>query len=349
MTPRPITFCVPGDIAAQTGGYLYDRRLIEGLRAAGRKVSLLSMPPGFPAPSPAEMAEALAGLRGIPAGHVAIIDGLGLGALETAGLAEMVAPFTALIHHPLAMESGLAPARRDHLHRTERANLRLARHVLVPSPHIAALLTAEYGVPAEKITVARPGTDRPVAMAREPAMPPLILSVGLLHPRKGHDVLIAALRRIADRDWQAVIVGNPWDAPHVAALHRQVAKSGLGDRLRIAGALPDAELAQLYRRASLFALATRYEGYGIVFDEALAHGLPIVSCRTGAVPDTVPEDAGLLVPPDDCAAFAAALAAMLDDPARMRTMAHAAAQAGAALPGWDDTARIANEVLGRIP
>ena len=104
---------------------------------------------------------------------------------------------------------------------------------------------------------------------------------------------------------------------------------------------------QLYAKASLFALATRYEGYGIVFNEALVHGLPIVSCRTGAVPGTVPQEAGLLVPRDDPAAFAAALRSILTDPAKHKAMAGAASRFGSALGGWAETARIAGVALDR--
>ena len=90
---------------------------------------------------------------------------------------------------------------------------------------------------------------------------------------------------------------------------------GLAERVRCPGELDQAALDALYAQASVFALATRYEGYGMVFAEALVRGLPIVSCRTGAVPDTVPDGTGVLVGVDDGPAFAAALARLLDDPA----------------------------------
>ena len=101
----------------------------------------------------------------------------------------------------------------------------------------------------------------------------------------------------------------------------------------------------LYREARLFALATRFEGYGIVFDEALAHGLPIISCIAGAVPDTVPENAGLLVPPDAPEAFADALRQVLGDAKTHQNLATAARVAGRALSSWKDTAIIAAAAL----
>jgi glycosyltransferase involved in cell wall biosynthesis len=117
--------------------------------------------------------------------------------------------------------------------------------------------------------------------------------------------------------------------------------------VRLAGRIGRAELDQLYQRACVFALATRHEGYGMVFDEALVHGLPIVSTTAGAVPGTVPRDAGVLVPPDDARSFATALRDLLaDETARARRSA-AAAQAGAALPTWAKAAERAAAVLTR--
>lgn len=342
----PAAFAIPGDISTLTGGYLYERRLLEGLRRIGHDMAHLELPASFPDPSPADMAAAIEALAALPPDRPLILDGLVFGAIDTAGLARVRAPVLAMVHHPLALESGLAPARRDHLFRTERDNLRLARHVLVPSPHTRRILVERYDVAPARITIARPGVDSP-RLPPAPVSPPLILSVGILHPRKGHDILIEALSRLTDLDWQAVIAGNPWDAAHARALARQLAASPAAPRITLAGQVTPRMLEQLYAQASIFALATRYEGHGLVLDEAMVHGLPVVSCATGAVPDTVPPAAGLLVPPDDPAGFAAALRRVLEEDALRRALADAAARAGRALPGWDHTAATVSTVLAQ--
>lgn len=344
----PAAFAIPGEIATLTGGYLYERRLLEGLRRIGHDMAHLQLPASFPDPSPPDMAAAIGALAALPPDRVLILDGLVFGAIDTEGLARLRAPVLAMIHHPLAAESGLDPARRDHLFRTERDNLRLARHVLVPSPHTRRILSRDYGVAPDRITIARPGVDRP-RQAPAPVSPPLILSVGILHPRKGHDILIDALSRLMDLAWQAVIVGNPWDAAHARALSVQAKASPAAARITLAGQVAPEVLERLYSQASLFALATRYEGHGLVFDEALVRGLPIVSCDTGAVPDTVPPSAGFLVPPDDPTAFAGALRTMLEDGSLRHGMAQAARDAGRDLPGWEATAAVASGVLNRLP
>ena len=176
--------------------------------------------------------------------------------------------------------------------------------VLVPSPNTARALTDTYRCGArDGLSIARPGTDRPV-LAGAPVESAADPSVGIQHPRKGHDILLRALAGLTHLDWTAVIAGKVYDEAHGRMLDQLLDELGLRSRVRLAGYVSDAELAELYAGASIFALATRYEGYGLVFDEALVHGLPIVSCRTGAVPDTVPPEAGHLVPPDDAEAFA---------------------------------------------
>lgn len=347
MTPRPAAFAIPGDLSTLTGGYIYERRLLEGLRAIGHDMLHLELPAGFPDPSGDDMAAAVGALAALPPDRPLILDGLVFGSIATRGLARVRAPVLAMIHHPLAAESGLDPARRDHLFRTERDNLRLARHVLVPSPHTRRILVERYGVPADCITIARPGVDRP-RLPPAPALPPMILSVGILHPRKGHDILIEALSQLADLDWRAVIAGTAWDAGHARALAAQAAAGPAAARITLSGQVTPEALESLYAQATVFALATRYEGHGLVFDEALVRGLPIVTCRTGAVPDTVPSRAGLLVAPDDARAFAGALRTVLEDGALRARMAGAARQAGRDLPGWDGTAAVASAVLAGL-
>jgi glycosyltransferase involved in cell wall biosynthesis len=341
---RRAAFAIPGDITTLTGGYIYERRLLEGLRELGRDVQHVALGASYPDPSPADLVDTVAQLTALDDDRVLILDGFLVGTVPTESLAHVDNPLIAMVHHPLALEEGLDDERRQYLFHTERANLALMQHVLAPSPHTATILTERYDVASERITIARPGTDAPLGPSL-PTHPPVILSVGIQHPRKGHDVLLAALAQLRHLDWRAVIVGSSYDAPHAAALARLHTDLELGDRVRFAGRVDADELSTLYRSATVFALATRYEGYGIVFDEALAHGLPIVSCAVGAVPDTVPGGAGLLVPPDDPAALAAALTELLTDPARRTRLAAAAAAAGGALPRWSRTATLVGGVL----
>ena len=368
----PAAFAIPGDLTATTGGYHYDRCLMDALRTLGHDVTHIALPDGFPFPTAAEMTRTAALLADAGPGHPMIIDGLAFGALETDLVDGLDAPIVALVHHPLAHESGMEEGEARRLHALEKANLARAAHVIVPSGYIRDVLMSDYAVPPNRVSVIRPGRpdlpDRPKQIAHhdhtrsaggaaegaagpgfaEMQEPPLILSVGLLHPRKGHDVLIDALARITDLDWRAVIVGAPWEPGHQADLARRIERAGLGVRITLAGRVPRQELDRLYDGAHLFALATRFEGYGIVFDEALMRGLPIVSTRAGAVPGTVPKSAGRLVAPDDACAFAGALRDVLEDREMHGAMSRAAAGWGAALPDWTDAANAAARILSDV-
>ncbi|MEM9642809.1 MAG: glycosyltransferase family 4 protein, partial [Pseudomonadota bacterium] len=236
------------------------------------------------------------------------------------------------------LETGLDAARAAFLLQNETAALRHAAHVIVPSPETARVLVQDFGAEHAKITVAPPGFDRPT-VARNPPQPPLILSVGLLAARKGHDVLLDALAQIRHLPWQAEIVGKTHDPEVAQALRSQSAASSLEDRVRFAGELDRPALTQRFGSASIFALATRYEGYGMVLGEAMTFGLPIVSTTAGAVPDTV-GGAGLLVPVDDATAFAGALATLLEDPGEAQRLAELALERSARLPSWRQTAEV---------
>lgn len=355
LTPPDLWFAIPGDAATRSGGYEYDRRLADALRRAGWNVEILAWPNGFPFPAPHERDVVRASLAALPDGSLVLIDGLAFGALPELAAAEgNRLQLVALVHHPLARETGLNATQQQSLAQWERGALRHARAVIVTSSTTRETLIADYQVPGQRITVARPGTDA-VVLAKRPTLGPALaalgvphlLSVGAVIPRKGYDVLVAALATLTDRRWEATIVGNITREWHtVAALQQQIAAHQLDERITLTGEVED--LTPLYDRADLFVLASHYEGYGMVYADALRRGLPVIGTTGGAIPEVVPETAGLLVPPGDVGALAAALRHLIEDVAARRRLAAGARALASSLPRWEDTARRVATVLRDI-
>jgi glycosyltransferase involved in cell wall biosynthesis len=338
-------FAIPGDLNTPTGGYAYARRILPLLSTHGVAVSHLPLPGGFPFPDEAALQAAGDALAGIPAGEAVLIDGLAYGALPGGVIARIAAPIIALVHHPLGLETGLSAEDSARLIETERRALAHARRVVATSETTAETMRADFGVPAERLSVAVPGTERADRAAGSDEVPHL-LGVGAVVPRKGFDVLVAALAELADQPWRCTIAGSLDRDPGAAdALRAQINRVGLSDRVILTGALDPETLDVFYRSADIFVLPSRYEGYGMAFTEAMSRGLPVVAAEAGAVPATVPRNAGVLVPPDDTVALADALRTLLDDPAKRRTLGEAAFVHSRALPSWDDTARRVAEAI----
>jgi glycosyltransferase involved in cell wall biosynthesis len=328
-----IAFVVPGRLDQLTGGYLFDRRIVEGLRARGRVVRVIDL-------SAQGRNAGNAALAGLAEGTRTVVDGLAL-----ANLAEWVAAqarrlrLIAFVHGPLALETDLGPAAAKRAADREAWLLSQVRGVLCPSRATAAAV-AGYGISRGRIAVVPPGTTKP---ARQPAprrgRVRALLCVANLVPRKGHELLVAALARIRDLDWKIVCIGSlVRDPATVRLVRRRIAASGLGRRITLAGEYPPQRVGLAYRAADAFVLPSFHEGYGMVYAEAMVHGLPVIATTAGAIPETVPARAGLLVPPGDAAALARALRRVIAEPALAGGLAAAARAHGAHLPDWRQAA-----------
>lgn len=338
-------FVIPGDITLPTGGYGYDRQILARLGQNGITVSHVALPGSFPAPTKADMTRTETLLAATPADGILLIDGLALGAIPVDLMRRVQRRVVALVHHPLYLEAGLSEARSKELFASERDVLADAAHVVVTSPTTKTLVARHLGVPAERITVAEPGTER-AARARGTGTPLALLAVGAVVPRKGYHVLVEALAGLANADWRLSIAGpddrSPQTTEQVRAL---IAKKELEPRIRMLGAVDQAALAALYDAADVFVMPSLFEGYGMVLAEAMSRGLPIVCTTGGAAAETAPAAAAIKVPPGQAEALETALRQVLNNPALRARMAEASWTAGQKLPQWDDTARIIADVI----
>jgi glycosyltransferase involved in cell wall biosynthesis len=340
-------FLIPGDPDRRTGGTIYDRRMMAGLVTQAWRVELHCLNEAFPAPTAAALAETDAVLAALPDQAMVVIDGLALGAMPNVAAAHRDRlRLVGLVHHPLALETGLDDVQRQQLYASEREALRQVRQVIVTSPSTARALM-DYDVPPERCVVVLPGTDpAPLATGANRAELALLCAASLT-PRKGHAVLFRALAQLENsplpvgeglgmrRSWRLRCAGSSEHDPVTAAgLQALVAALGLMDRIELLGELETAALNTAYQQADVFVLPSFHEGYGMVLAEALARGLPIISTTAGAIPDTVPAEAGLLVPPGDEVALAQALARVMNEPGLRERLAAGARAARQTLPDW---------------
>jgi glycosyltransferase involved in cell wall biosynthesis len=325
------------DPTRPSGGNRYDRRLCDGLTARGWDVREVLVPGCWPHPDDGALAGLARAVRAVPDDGLLLVDGL----IASAAAAVLVPEtrrlrLVVLVHMPFG---GLDVPADD-----ERAVLAGATAVVATSGWTRDRLLERYGLPAHHVTVAHPGTDRGVAGTGTEDGGRL-LCVAAVTPLKGQDLLLDALARLADHPWTCTFVGRLDRDPAFVGRLRAAAP----DRVVLTGPLCGAALAQQYRQADLLVHPSRLEAYGMVVPEALAAGLPVVATDVGGVAEALGTTwlgvPGVLVPPEDPEALAAALDGWLADPALRARLRRAALTRRDDLPSWDATAERVAGVL----
>jgi len=318
-----VVFAIPA--SADTGsGRAYAEAMTVALRAMGHAAEVME-----------------GGNPTWASGAVPVIDGMLLPHLLPQLQALEDADAVALIRHALAA-AGRDVAQRERIAAAMRTMLPRLRRVIATSQPVADRVMREFGVAAVDVVV--PGiAELPRSMAHTSGQC-RILSVGVLTPRKGHDVLLRALARLLDLDWSLTLAGaarrDPEHAAHLAAL---IPELGLTGRVQLMADPDDAALEALWRHADLFALATRWEGYAESVAEALRRGIPVVVTQAGGA--LVPADAGAVCALEDEPTLSKCLRRMVFDGALRAEMAEAAWHAGQQLPGWPTQAALLDRVL----
>jgi len=328
-----VAFVTVGDTNRLTGGYLYNARVIAALRGMGVEVEEIN-PCGA---SPEEQ----------EAGDIEpVLDPRCFDVIVVDALARIVCaphldrwreerPVAAMVHElPSVAQDGDAFS-REH----EEPLLRSDRLICVSS-HGASILE-ERGVPAARIRVIPPGFDRLPKNETDRALrgdEVRALCVAQWIPRKGILDLVRAWTRRERPGAALALVGESDADPGYEASVRAAIASSPEAKISVRGPVDDAALAAAYAAADLFVLPSRYEGYGVVYAEALAHALPVIACATGPVPELVGEEAALLVPPGDVEALSEALTLLLNDADLRDRMSAAARRRALTLPRWEDAA-----------
>ncbi|MGZ4472498.1 MAG: glycosyltransferase family 4 protein [Nocardioidaceae bacterium] len=338
------------DPTRPSGGNVYDRRVCGRLRASGWAVHEHSVPGSWPWPDAAGHAALTGVLARLPDGAVVLVDGL-----VASTVPEVLVPaagrlrVVVLLHMSLGVRTRNHPAARAQ----ESAVLSAAAAVVTTSAWTRQRLLEEYLLPPERVHVAEPGTDVADLAPGSPDGGGL-LCVAAVTPTKGHDVLVTALTAVADLTWTCACVGSlTRDPRYVERLVRQARDAGIADRVTFTGPRTGDALSASYAAADALVLASRDESYGMVVTEALARGLPVIASRVGGVPEALgraPDGPrpGLLVPPDEPAALAAALRRWLADGSLRSSLRSAARSRRTTLAGWPRTAERISCVLAEV-
>ena len=344
---------VYGSLGERSGGFRYDRKLVEGLRAGGDTVEVVELP--WRSYGRGLLDNVSGDLRDRLRVDVDVMvqDELAHPSLLRANR-RLPYPIVSVVHHLRASEGRrLSPL----YHAVERRYLGTIDGAVCNSEVTRDVVTG-LGVDPDATVVAPPagdrfdpdiGDDEIGARARE--RPLRLVFVGNVAPRKGLDTLVEGLAA-ADGEAELTVVGRTVDEGHAEDVRRLIRRRGLTDRVRIAGELSDDRLAATLRSSHVLAVPSRYEGFGIVYLEGMGFGLPAIASRAGGATETVTDgENGVLVDPDDPAAVARAITRFGADRGRLASMGIAARRRYERQPGWPAvTARVRSflaEVAGQ--
>lgn len=347
-----------GSLDTLSGGYLYDRKMVEHLRARGDTVEVIGLPPRSYLAHLADNWSSRLWERL----HSARVDLLLEDELNHPSLFRMNArlkraggpPMVSIVHHLRGSEQHSRPAR--YLYRlVERSFLRSVDGFVYNSRTTCREVEALRGE-AVRGVVATPAGDRfgaglgedeilaRAAQVERGERAGRLLFAGNLIERKGLHTLLAAMGRPEAAGWELRVVGRSDLEPGYAA-RMQAMGARLGERVHFLGRLNDAALAAEMRAADALAVPSSYEGFGIVYLEGMAFGLPALAGASGGAAEVVVDgESGTLVPAGDERALASAIG-RLAVPGRLREMSMNARRRFQDFPTWEESASRVRDFL----
>jgi alpha-1,3-rhamnosyl/mannosyltransferase len=241
------------------------------------------------------------------------------------------APYVLTVHdlQPLEHSATHGALKRAYLAASVPRSVRRARLTAVPSEFVRRSVLERTGADPDRVAVVPHGVD-----VLDPATPevdlreryhldgPIVLYPAITYPHKNHRVLVRAFAKVLETRPEALLVLTGGEGAEEEGIVTAIADLGISPRVRRTGRIPAADVAGLYRAASVVAVPSRYEGFGLPAVEAMAYGAPVVVAAAAALPEVV-GDAGILVDPDDVDGWADAIGGLLDSPERRRRLVDA--------------------------
>jgi glycosyltransferase involved in cell wall biosynthesis len=362
-----LLFLLYGSLEQISGGYLYDRKVIEYLEAQGVQVDQLQIPtcPYLLCPLQSLLPAVRQVFRGSRSRDYdcIVVDELTHPSvfLSVSRRRHSVPPVVVLLHH-LKIQERIGPLLRLFARSMERCLLRSCDAVIVNSETtrrtVGEMTRSQAGVyvcpPGCDTIIPEPGNaggegcrEGRTAAAKVSHRLVRLLITGNIIPRKGHDILIRMLAGLSDLNWELRVVGGAADPRYKRRVDGLVQRHRLTDRVHYTGVLSGHELHREYREADLFVFPSRYEGFGISLAEAIRAGLPFVAFSSGAIPE-VSGGRGLLVAEGDFDGFQSQLRRLIEDPSFREQTAAISRKVAGDLPTWAQTGRMFHEALEAI-
>ncbi len=344
-----------GDLDTLTGGYLYDRKLVEFLRSRGDVVQIFSLPwRNYGAHLLDNLSQKL--ISSVSGARLDILleDELNHPSLFRLNRKLKASyPIVSIVHHLRCSE--LRPAWQNRLYRFVEKDYLAGVDAFVFNS-VTTRTTVETLIGKSKPYVVafpgrdsvRPGVTKAAVEGRALEAGPLrILFVGSLIPRKELHTLLAALGRLPKDSWRLDVVGSPkTDPAYASRVFGDIERLGIRHQVRLLGSLTGQELAECYAANHLLAVPSSYEGFGIVYLEGMGFGLPALACTAGAAREIItPGRDGFLVRPGDAVAIAGHVQELTSNRGRLVQMSFAALERYEAHPTWDQGAATVRRFL----
>ena len=342
-----IGFVIYGSLNTVSGGYLYDRKLVEYLRVQGDTVEIISLPWRNYG------AHLMDNFRfRLPQGlDIVIQDELNHPSLIGANSGTHPYPIVSLVHHLRCSE--LRPKWQNDFYRiVEKKYLQSVDGFIFNSKTTQGVVNGLIGNGKPSV-VAYPPTDRFGGVISENRIRERakgnelrILFLGNVIYRKGLHTLLEAVKSLKSKVRVDVVGGLAAEPTYAEDMRRFVMVNGLSSMVTFHGALDNEPLIEMYKQAHAMVVPSSYEGFGIVYLEGMGFGLPAIGTTAGAASEIITHgEDGYLIEPDDATALASYLHELATDRELLLKLSLNAVRRYKSQPKWEETAKSIREFL----